>query len=118
MTNTTPPFAELLQIHRAAYLRTLPDRLAELDTLAAHLNELGPGAARTQALERCAHRIAGSAGTFGLTDLGDAARTLELVLDDDADGAPGEVAAALVTLRELLRQVTGATQRDRVGSVR
>lgn len=106
MTDPTPSFAALLQQHRAAYFQTLPGRLAQLDAIAAELAQREPEPATTQALERCAHSLAGSAGTFGLAALGTTARTLELLVG--AGGRPQAVAAALASLREQLRQVLRA----------
>lgn len=62
---------------RAAYHARLPDEVAQLRRLAAALPD---PAQQTQALEQLYqrfHRLAGSAGSFGLAELGKLARQLE-----------------------------------------
>lgn len=79
--------AALLQQHRAAYLQALPARLGQLDALAPTLGDPRQHADVLPALERLAHSLAGSAGTFGFRDLGDTARALELAVDEALEGA-------------------------------
>lgn len=102
MTEAMSFFLDALQRHRTAYLLTLPGRLAELDTLARGLEDPAQLPAALAGLERCAHALAGSAGTFGLTDLGAAARALELEVEDGT----GESASTSAILRRVqdLRQ--------------
>jgi HPt (histidine-containing phosphotransfer) domain-containing protein len=82
MTEAMSTFLEALQRHRTAYLLTLPGRLAELEALARRLEDPAQLPATLAGLERCAHALAGSAGTFGLADLGASARALELEVED------------------------------------
>lgn len=75
---TPPSFEEFLAQQRADYRASLPARLAALQAAWAGLDTAeSPPQAQRVALERCAHGLAGSAATFGLPDLGDAARALE-----------------------------------------
>lgn len=53
----------------AQYRRELPARIAALEALLA--------AGRLDELRRALHRLAGSAGTFGLPQVGEAARAAE-----------------------------------------
>lgn len=72
------------------------DRVLELLSPGSTAGPADPDpAVRDEAVQLC-HAVAGSAGTFGEHDLGDAARHLEVVLRDGPDGA---VAAALDGLR-------------------
>lgn len=87
MNDSMNSFAALLAQHRAAYVQALPARLAQLDSLAGGLDEPALRASTLSALERLAHSLAGSAGTFGLHALGDAARALELAIDEVLEGA-------------------------------
>lgn len=102
MTEAMSLFLDALQRHRTAYLLTLPGRLADLDALARGLEDPAQLPATLAGLERCAHALAGSAGTFGLTELGASARALELEVEDGS----GEPASSSVILRavQALRQ--------------
>lgn len=103
-------FLALVQQHRAAYLHTLPGRLAQLDLLSTQVVDAGQRAATLPALERCAHSLAGSAGTFGFADVGEAARRLELVVEEALGGAErgAQLLAGLSTLRRQLHGVLAA----------
>jgi HPt (histidine-containing phosphotransfer) domain-containing protein len=100
-------FLALVQQHRAAYLHTLPTRLAQLDVLSGQVMDAAQRAVALPALERCAHSLAGSAGTFGFTAVGETARRLELVVEEALDGAErgAQLLAALSTLRRQLHGV-------------
>jgi HPt (histidine-containing phosphotransfer) domain-containing protein len=114
VTENMSSFAELLRQHRAVYLASLPARLAQLDALAHQLADPQQTAATLPALERCAHALAGSAGTFGLHALGDTARALELVTVEAMEGtaiAP-QVSDGLAALRSQLQQVVADSGRE------
>jgi len=81
MTTTDPAFLAFLEAQRADYRRSLPQRLAQIESLWRQvLNGEAPAQALTT-LERCAHSLAGSGATFGFAALGDAARVLELAVN-------------------------------------
>lgn len=98
------PFSldDFLAQQRTEYRASLPQRLRQLEAAWA--------AGAWKDLERCAHGIAGSAGTFGLAELGDAARGLEQAVEqlhgaqDDAS-ARQAVAARFDKLAALLRSI-------------
>lgn len=70
-----------------AYRARLPDRLQSIaDSLAQC--EVQPGAAHCDALVRHVHTLAGSAGTFGFTELGIRATELEIALNDFLANGP------------------------------
>lgn len=99
-------FAELFQQHRAAYVETLPRRLVQLDSLAEQLEDPARQSEALTALERCAHSLAGSAGTFGFPGLGEVARSLELLLDEEGGAArTTSILDGVVTLRQHLNLV-------------
>jgi HPt (histidine-containing phosphotransfer) domain-containing protein len=106
MANPTLNLANLLQQHQAAYRASLANRLAELDALAPELSE--PARTALPALERCAHSIAGSAGTFGLRALGETARRLELAVEKALAGEPDPVDTCLAALRQQLQSTIAA----------
>ena len=72
---------QALDLFRAQFASQLPARLAEaraaLDAWAAAPQD----DERLRALHRVLHRLAGSAGTFGMPAFGDAARAIELQLE-------------------------------------
>lgn len=63
----------------AQYRRDLPARITALEALLA--------AGRLDELRRALHSLAGSAGTFGLPQVGDAARAAEETLVENPDAA-------------------------------
>ena len=84
---------------RETYGRMLPARLATIDALWLRVSGGGTEAER-HALEREAHSLAGSGGTFGWPDVGTAARELELAISRDDERA---IRAAIAALKRTLR---------------
>jgi HPt (histidine-containing phosphotransfer) domain-containing protein len=88
MTKPPDEFLRFLEEQRSDYRRGLPEKLEQMERLVS-----GIGADATvdlAGLERLAHSMAGSGGTFGFAELGDAAKALELSvqkLKDSGDGA-------------------------------
>jgi HPt (histidine-containing phosphotransfer) domain-containing protein len=117
---TPPSFEEFLAQQRAGYRASLPARLATLQAAWADLEAAAAPAAAADvaaaaeslqapaALQRCAHGLAGSAATFGLAALGDAARALEDWLETAPARWDAQAQAAakerLQALQDLLRQ--------------
>ena len=62
---------------RARFITMLVDRLDELEQLCDNMYEDSPDMAALEMSKNILHKIAGSAGTLGMTTLGDAARTCE-----------------------------------------
>ncbi|MBA4177052.1 MAG: diguanylate cyclase [Leptothrix sp. (in: Bacteria)] len=65
---------------RAAYRSELAQRLEAMETCWLDVRGGHDAAARVEELQRLAHSLAGSAGTFGMAALGQAARVLELAI--------------------------------------
>ena len=113
MTPTDPAFLAFLEAQRVDYRRSLPQRLAQIESL-WHQVLNGEAPAETLAnLERCAHRLAGSGGTFGFATLGDAARVLELAVNPLLDSAqaltPETKTAVSQAIEALQRSLSGET---------
>ncbi len=114
MTLTDPAFLAFLDAQRADYRRSLPQRLAQIESLWRQvLNGEAPAEALAS-LERCAHSLAGSGGTFGFAALGDAARVLELTVNPLLNAAQAltpttqtEVSRAVEALQRSLSGETG-----------
>jgi HPt (histidine-containing phosphotransfer) domain-containing protein len=85
----------------AEYRSALPRRLARLEELAA--------GARREELARELHSLAGSAGTFGLPRLGEAARAAEAHLDGCGARLDEAQRAELARLLALVRQAASAS---------
>lgn len=113
MSSVPPSFSAFLEAQRADYRSSLPQRLAQIDSLWRQvLNNEAPAPALVS-LERCAHSLAGSGATFGFADLGDAARLLELAISPLlgatqalTPAAQAEVSRAVAAL---LRSLPGET---------
>lgn len=76
MTQPPDDFLGFLEEQRGDYRRGLPQKLDEMERLASRIGT--DPAVDLASLERLAHSMAGSGGTFGFTELGDAAKALEL----------------------------------------
>jgi HPt (histidine-containing phosphotransfer) domain-containing protein len=79
-----PPGSELqqaLEQFRAQFAASLPERLAEARERLASCRAAPGDDERLRALHRVLHRLAGSAGTFGMPDLGAASRAIEEELE-------------------------------------
>lgn len=74
-------FQKALQQFRDDYARQVPERLAEARAFLQQCLAAPQDEEPLRGLHRVVHKIAGSAGTFGLKDLSVAARTLEERLD-------------------------------------
>ena len=59
----------------------LPARLKEAQQLLAACREVPDDDARLLALHRCVHKLAGTAGTFGMPEISREARAIEDLLD-------------------------------------
>ena len=85
---------------RAGYLATLAVKMAELETAARLLTSRATESERRTALDtlvRLSHKLAGSAGTFGLPSIGRAADDLEqqcrTLVQITGELSPGQCAA-------------------------
>jgi HPt (histidine-containing phosphotransfer) domain-containing protein len=84
-----------LAARREAYRDALPNRLAEI---ASCWDRIRHGSGDVATMRRLVHNIAGSAGTFGFSALGDKARELEQILSVRASSAQAEFAADIGNL--------------------
>ena len=76
--DNTPDIASRLLALKQAYAARLPDELAQLNQLAQALQLPAQQADALVQLNQRLHKLAGSAGSFGLAELGKLARQLEL----------------------------------------
>ena len=76
MSDAPDDFLRFLEVQRADYLRVLPGRVSDVE---ATWNAMAHERTGTEweVLERQAHNLAGTAGTFGFEALSDAAKALE-----------------------------------------
>jgi chemotaxis protein histidine kinase CheA len=70
-------FQQALQRFRDEFARQVPARVAEADACLSACRADPADAARLRELHRVVHKLAGTAGTFGMSRLGDAARAIE-----------------------------------------
>jgi HPt (histidine-containing phosphotransfer) domain-containing protein len=75
-TPTDPAFQDRLQALRDKYAASVPERMAAIrDALKLCQGSLAPS--HIEQLHHALHSVAGSAGSFGLAELGDEARRIE-----------------------------------------
>ena len=109
MTGPNPEFQQQLKALRDEYEAKLPARLRELDACFKRLPTDGGAGESRQGLEKLmalAHKLSGSAGTFGFMALGEATEKLENACQAclDQSGGHGEFA-------QLLAAVLGAAEK-------
>jgi chemotaxis protein histidine kinase CheA len=113
MTPTNPAFLAFLEEQRTDYRLSLPQRLAQIESLWRQVVNGEAPAEALASLERCAHGLAGSGATFGYATLGDAARALELIVNPLLDSAhalaPTEQADVSRAIDSLRRSLDGET---------
>lgn len=97
-------FARDLEAFKAEYRQSVADRLAEIDAHWAAVQG-GAGLDRLHALLRALHSIAGSAATFGMESLGDAAAAAEAWVEPYYERASQPPAHAYADFEALLGAV-------------
>jgi chemotaxis protein histidine kinase CheA len=99
-------FLAILQRQRAEYGRRLPASVERLAQLAEGTADFSPQSAALEELEREAHTLAGTSGTFGFVEAASAARVLEQVVARWRDGlAPGDAGVLRKLAADLRRTV-------------
>ena len=124
MTGPNPEFQQQLKALGAEYEAKLPARLRELDACFKRLPTDGGAGESREGLENLmalAHKLSGSAGTFGFMALGNAAEKLEndcqARLDQPGldqsglDQSGGFAAGGYEELAQLLAAVLGAAEK-------
>jgi HPt (histidine-containing phosphotransfer) domain-containing protein len=87
MSTAHPPgtpatdFEEAMKRFQREFAAQLPARLGEAEQLLAACREAPVDDARLLGLHRCVHKLAGTAGTFGMPEVSREARAIEDVLD-------------------------------------
>jgi HPt (histidine-containing phosphotransfer) domain-containing protein len=107
MVGDREALARLLAEAGAEYRRTLPGRLAEIEVLWLAKAKGTLPAEKFEELQRLVHTIAGSARTFGLPAVSEAARALELAIsssDGPAENMPADGVERARKLVEALKQ--------------
>ena len=87
--NGIATFLAYLEQQRDEYRYTLPARLASIDAIWRAICEKGPSDARMLELERYAHSIAGTGATFSFRTLSEAAKKLEIAVQQKRERARG-----------------------------
>lgn len=74
-------FEQAIALFRAQFAQSLPERMAEVHACLAACLAAPQEQAPLKDLHRVLHRLAGSAGTFGMPAFGDACRAIEARLE-------------------------------------
>lgn len=82
MSNRQEEFQKFLDQQRLEYRRCLPLKIADIESLWRDVKSGEDVAGQLAALERLAHTLAGTAGTFGFMEVSLAAKHLEEVLQN------------------------------------
>ena len=90
MSTPQQEFQKFLDLQRADYRRTLPEKAAQVGALWQAAGAGGAGSPPLADLERLVHSLAGTAGTLGFREVGQAAKSLEMLLAGAAEAnGPG-----------------------------
>lgn len=107
-------FKQMLAAVSAEFRADLPARMAGIDELWRQIIDGGYAPQRMDDLIRAVHKIAGSAETFGLTAVGQAAAAAESCLES-CRGIPqapeAAVEAEITRLLDMLRDAAGIGRR-------
>jgi chemotaxis protein histidine kinase CheA len=99
--NPAADFQEAMKRFQQEFAAQLPARLLEAEQLLGACREEPSDDPRLLALHRCVHKLAGTAGTFGMPEVSREARAIEDVLDTllaqaGRDAAAFDAAAGLI----------------------
>jgi len=106
VTITDPAFLAFLNVQRADFGNSLPERLAKIECLWSQVLRGEKPSEALALLQCCAHTLAGSGATFGFAAVGNAARELEFAVNPFIDfsftltaSAQNEINQAIELLR-------------------
>jgi HPt (histidine-containing phosphotransfer) domain-containing protein len=106
MSKPPDDFMQFLEAQRADYAAGLPKKVDDMERL---IESIGSDpAVDLKTLERLAHSMAGSGGTFGFDAVGDAAKVLELSIERLRAASGAATEAHLQDVRTALRKLREA----------
>lgn len=111
MSSPQQLFQQFLDAQRAEYGRSLPGKVAQIEALWRLAAGAGPEPGSMVQLERLAHTLAGTAGTLGFVATGQAARALELLLQQEALQGGGEGTALHPDIERAVAALLGSLPR-------
>jgi chemotaxis protein histidine kinase CheA len=85
MTTPQEDFQRFLDGQRAEYRSALPGKVQEIQQQWAAVVAAADASQALNDLRRLAHSLAGTAGTLGFREVGQAAKALEALLEEDAE---------------------------------
>ncbi len=102
-----------LQRMQAQYAKTLPEKIAKLESLKSRLETEAPDPEDLQHLQLSVHRLAGSASLYGYAELGRTAHSLDVNLSNITSGQfplAKEVLTEVQALAQYLRGLLPAAE--------
>ena len=87
MNALSPKARELLELQRQKYLGSLPGKQARINRYWSEVRSGGWHAGQLEKLRTEIHRLSGSAGSYGLDDLGAVAQKLDRMFSSGSDPA-------------------------------
>ena len=108
-------FQRQLEAFCLEFRRALPQRIAELEHLCAGLEKASDRPECLRELKRALHSLAGSARTFGVAEVGAAARIAEQALSAEAlDDTQKLIATVLESIKVMREHVPPYKRKSRV----
>jgi HPt (histidine-containing phosphotransfer) domain-containing protein len=114
--NLSPRARALMALQQERYLQSLPEKKERITRCWRAIQNEGWTPDSSAALKTQVHRLSGSAGSYGLDAMGQAAQALDRLLGGETDGGPatrvvesscGRLIDAL--LHEMEQVITGAS---------
>ena len=108
MSGSKEELLRFIELQRVDYRRGLPDKIERLKLLGQQLRETANVAEVLAELERLAHGLHGTAGTFGFRELAEAGQDLELAVQALRETGTPPDPAEQALIEAAIRRVEGS----------
>lgn len=105
MSQSQRELLQCIEAQRADYLRTLPEKVNQIETLWQDARQAAGAPDKLSALEHLAHSLHGTAGTYGFRDLSHAGHTLERAVQALLDAGAAPTSAQQLQITETVNAV-------------
>ena len=114
LMNAEKRFEQQLKAFCREFRKALPEKIAHIEGLCAECDQTPASADRLRELKRALHSLAGSARTFGVDGVGEAARAAEQALNAHVDESGAIAIAAVRESLKIMREHTVQKRKPRV----
>jgi chemotaxis protein histidine kinase CheA len=111
--NAERQFQQQLKAFCREFRKALPEKIAQIEGLCAQCDQTPTSPDRLRELKRALHSLAGSARTFGVDGVGEAARAAEQALNAHANKSDAVAIAAVRESLKLMREHAAQKRKPR-----